>query len=88
MTLMRYSLQIKQLLRFCLQPPWTVGPRTTPDATHLGSRAPPVPLLHGAALRAQQVPHRPDVAVPGRNNNVPVASAQAATPPLQPTWRG
>ena len=43
-----------------------------------GSRALPVHLLQGAWLRAQQVPHRPDVAVPGGPKNVQVASARGS----------
>ena len=46
-----------------------------------------VRLLQGAGLRAQQVPHRAQVATLGRLNDAPVASANVATPP-QPTWRG
>jgi len=55
---------------------------------HLGSRAKEVRLLHGAGLRAQQVPHRTDFAGAGCLQDVPVASARAATPlqPTSPKW--
>ena len=55
---------------------------------HLGSRAKEARLLHRAGLHAQQVPNRTDFAVAGCLQDVPAASARAATPlqPTSPKW--
>ena len=83
MILMRYSLQIKQLLQLRLQPPLTVGLRTTSGATRIpgpsspsaaGSRA---PCAAGTALQ-RRCRSRPLEGYPrglGQGSNA-----------MQPTW--